>query len=132
MTRHAIGEASGSAAGTRPRRLLAAARLARALGLAVLAIVAFGYAVLPSLAVWWIPPIAVSFGLVGALIGARRPENPVGWLFLGWAVVAAVDFAAYHYAERALTTDHGSLPAADVAASIAPAHVSVWLRKAPR
>src|SRR3989304_1327379 len=32
--------------------------------------------------------LALSFGSVGALIAARRPENRVGWLLLGGGAVA--------------------------------------------
>src|SRR5689334_25421126 len=59
-----------------------------------------------------------SFVGVGMLITARRPENPIGWLYLGFGATAALHYAAGAYAEHALVTDPGSLPAADVAASL--------------
>jgi hypothetical protein len=74
----------------------------------------------------WLIPIAASFALVGALIASRRRSNPIGWLFLGFGLIAAVDFAAYEYAYRSLVSHPGSLPGGDVAASIA-AH---WWRAA--
>ena len=62
-------------------------------------------------------PIAAPFALVGALIASKRRENPIGWLFLAFGVTAAIVFAAYAYAYRALVTHPGSLPGGDVAAS---------------
>ncbi len=37
--------------------------------------------------------ILLPFAVVGVLVALRRPENPVGWLFLTFSVVAA--FAAF-------------------------------------
>jgi hypothetical protein len=58
----------------------------------------------------------VSFQTVGAVIAARRPENPIGWVFCGMALalLAAVFFG--NYAQYALVTEPGSLPAALTAA----------------
>lgn len=58
----------------------------------------------------------VSFQTVGAVIAARRPENPIGWVFCGMALalLAAVFFG--NYAQYALVTEPGSLPAAPTAA----------------
>jgi hypothetical protein len=94
-------------------------RLAWGLAVAGLVLLAAGIALDPSLSQAWLLPIAPSFALVGALIASRRPENPIGWLFLGFGVLAAVDFAAYSYAYRALVSHAGSLPAGYVAASVA-------------
>ena len=33
---------------------------------------------------------AVAFSLVGAVVGSRRPENPIGWLFCAIGVFAAI------------------------------------------
>jgi hypothetical protein len=103
-------------------RPLRTARTAWTLAAASLAILASGFAVQPDFAAGWVVPISAAFALVGALIAARRPENPVGWLLLGFGVVAAIEFAALHYADRALVADPGSLPGGDIAASVA-AHV---------
>ena len=51
-------------------------------------------------------------------VSARRPENPIGWLYLGFGATTALHYAAGAYAEHALVTDPGSLPAANVAASL--------------
>jgi signal transduction histidine kinase len=47
------------------------------------------------------------FGVVGYLIASRRPENPIGWLFLAGAVFSAVqelaqDYALFSYARGGL------------------------------
>ena len=43
-------------------------------------------------------PIAVSFLAVGALLALKRPENPIGWLFLGFGLVASLNYPAEQYA----------------------------------
>ena len=43
-------------------------------------------------------PIAVSFVAVGALLALKRPENPIGWLFLGFGLVASLNYPAEQYA----------------------------------
>jgi hypothetical protein len=66
--------------------------------------------------------IAVPFLVVGALVVNRRPGNPVGWLFLGFAGVAAFAFAALSYWASG-PDGPGSRPGADLAASLA---VHLW------
>jgi MFS family permease len=39
-------------------------------------------------------PTMVTFAVVGALISARRSTNPIGWLFLGFALMGAVGLTA--------------------------------------
>jgi hypothetical protein len=48
----------------------------------------------------YLVPIAVSFVAVGALLALRRPANPIGWLFLGFGLVASLDYPAEQYALR--------------------------------
>jgi hypothetical protein len=57
-----------------------------------------------------------TFQTVGALIAARRPENPIGWVFcgMGLTLVAAVFFG--NYAEYSLVVEPGALPRAETAA----------------
>jgi hypothetical protein len=85
-------------------------------------LLAIGVALPGSLAQGWLVMIATSFAGVGALIASRRPENPTGWLFLGFGAVAAVVFLAHQYAYYTLVSHPGSLPAGDVAAMIAAHH----------
>jgi hypothetical protein len=59
-------------------------------------------------------PIAVSFLAVGALLSLKRPENPIGWLFLGFGLVAALNYLAEQYVAHRPRFAH-----TDVMASIA-------------
>jgi two-component system NarL family sensor kinase len=68
-------------------------------------------------------PIAISFGAVGTLVSYRRPHNPVGWLLLCFGLVAGINAAGTQWAYHTLVSDPGSLPAGDLAASIA---VHLW------
>jgi hypothetical protein len=54
--------------------------------------------------------IAAPFAFVGALVASRRPRNPIGWLFLAFAGVAAFAASADRYASYALVEAPGSLP----------------------
>ena len=54
--------------------------------------------------------IAAPFAIVGALVASRRPRNPIGWLFVTFAVVAAFAAFADRYASYALVEHPGSLP----------------------
>jgi hypothetical protein len=54
--------------------------------------------------------IATPFAVVGALVASRRPRNPIGWLFLAFAVVATFAASADRYASYALVEHPGSLP----------------------
>jgi hypothetical protein len=80
---------------------------------------AFGWAILPaSLSSAYLVPIGVSFVAVGALLALKRPANPIGWLFLGVGLVAALDYAAEQYSQHALAA-RPHLAGADVATSVA-------------
>jgi hypothetical protein len=50
------------------------------------------------------------FGTVGAVVAARRPSHPVGWLFVAVGLVSAVTVLSVEYAVRAIVTAPGSLP----------------------
>ncbi|HEY3232149.1 MAG TPA: TRIC cation channel family protein, partial [Roseiflexaceae bacterium] len=51
----------------------------------------------------------LAFPAVGALVAARRPANPIGWIFC--AVVSAIfGYAALQYGMYALVTQPGALP----------------------
>lgn len=45
---------------------------------------------------------AISYAPVGALIAARRPSNPVGWLLCLWGVVLSIGHFGAQYAIYAL------------------------------
>jgi hypothetical protein len=60
--------------------------------------------------------VAASFLIVGALIALHRPRNPIGWIYL--AGLTLISFGgsgnvSAQYAQYALVTRPGSLPAAD-------------------
>jgi signal transduction histidine kinase len=59
-------------------------------------------------------PIAIvlplGFAAVGGLIAARRPHNPIGWLFLAIAIFSGMEGVGDQYVRFALLTHPGSLP----------------------
>ena len=56
---------------------------------------------------------ATAFGI---LLAARRPRNPIGWLFLGAGLALGLSGFGAPYAIHALLVDPGSLPAGRMAA----------------
>jgi hypothetical protein len=66
----------------------------------------------------------LSFATVGALIAARQPRNPIGWLFLAGGVAAALEEPLLGWSTYALVTEPGWLPGGAAAALVADA---VWL-----
>jgi hypothetical protein len=56
------------------------------------------------------PLTILLFPAAGALIAARRPRNPVGWLLLMGGLVAELGELSGPYGFRALVADPGSLP----------------------
>jgi hypothetical protein len=53
---------------------------------------------------------AVAFSLVGGVLGSRRPENPIGWLFCAIGVFAAIVLLSSEYAAYSLLAQPDSLP----------------------
>ncbi|HSK91136.1 MAG TPA: hypothetical protein VK875_07475 [Euzebyales bacterium] len=95
-----------------PRR--APGRLAAVLWSASLIAAFAGVALSPDAAtarlfVLLLTPVSVAYATVGAVIGARRPANPVGWLFLGWGLALSVMGVAQAYVDRVLAHP-GTLP----------------------
>jgi hypothetical protein len=60
----------------------------------------------------------LTFGLVGALIAARLPANPIGWLLIAVGLSWATDSALEGYARYGLQLHPGSLPGAAYANAI--------------
>ncbi len=56
-----------------------------------------------------------AFVSVGALIVARRPGNPLGWIFSAVGLLAATGLLAQEYAEYSYVTKPGPLPGRIVA-----------------
>lgn len=91
--------------------------------LSVLAVAAAAGAVVLALAnrdvdreIWNLLPAVVPFALVGALIVARRPGNPVGWLFAATGLGFTLQQFAGHYAYHGLVVAPGRLPLTDAVA----------------
>jgi hypothetical protein len=61
---------------------------------------------------------------VGAVVASRRPENPIGWLFLAGGFVQLLSAAAQQYATWGLVRHPGSLP---FGAVVAWATTLLWL-----
>src|SRR5215212_2604595 len=55
-------------------------------------------------------PTIIAFATVGALIASRRPENPIGWVFCGSALLILLGDFAEQYARYAVLQKPGSLP----------------------
>ena len=53
--------------------------------------------------------------VVGFILVSRRPENRVGWIFLGTGLVLGLGFFCQRYGERGLIAAPGSLPGAQAA-----------------
>jgi hypothetical protein len=68
----------------------------------------------------------LTFPTVGALVAARRPDNPIGWIFVGLGLTFAINAFAGEYAVYALLTEPGSLPGGE-----AMAWLQDWLFMAP-
>jgi signal transduction histidine kinase len=65
--------------------------------------------------------LTITFPVVGALIAAHRPENPLGWLFLAIGLFFGVATAATSWASAAFDDTPGDVPFGAVVAWI-----SVW------
>ena len=64
----------------------------------------------------------LSFPTVGALIAARRPENPVGWIFCAVGLASSISKFAQEYAVYTLVTQPGALPG-----GVAMAWLGSWI-----
>ena len=54
--------------------------------------------------------LAITFPLVGAVVAARRPRNPLGWIFCVIGISYGLTITGEAYAVYALRTAPGSLP----------------------
>lgn len=95
-------------------------RVAAALvALVALALLAVDFALLDFFGSLIFVPIAVlPLAVVGALLIARIPRNPVGWLLGLSGVLFALTFASGAYGWAALVRSPGSLPAGDIVAVV--------------
>ena len=67
-------------------------------------------------------PLSLGFAAVGALVVSRRPEQGLGWLYLGTAMAMAITVFVFEYAQYGLVVDPGGVPGATAAA-----WVSAWV-----
>ena len=56
-----------------------------------------------------------AYALVGGFVAARRPANPVGWIFLAGGAAMTLQLGLEEYAQRAIVLEPGEWPAAVVA-----------------
>jgi hypothetical protein len=54
--------------------------------------------------------LAITFPLVGAVVAARRPRNPLGWIFCVIGIAYGLTVTGEAYALYTLETAPGSLP----------------------
>ena len=67
-------------------------------------------------------PLSLGFSTVGALVVSRRPDQALGWLYLGTASAMAMTVFVLEYAQYGLVVDPGGVPGATAAA-----WVSAWV-----
>jgi hypothetical protein len=60
--------------------------------------------------------VAVAFVLLGAVVAAHRPANPIGWLFLAIGLSGALGVVSNEYVNYALVVDPGARPGGPIAA----------------
>jgi hypothetical protein len=77
----------------------------------------------PSSAIDWLLPFAfLSFTTVGALLAAKRPRNPIGWLFLVAGLLIVVNSFATAYSRFGDSASAGRLDG-----TVGAAWVSQWI-----
>jgi len=64
--------------------------------------------------------IAVAFGIVGVVVAARQPRNPMGWILLGATGFLLLSDVASTYSVLDYRMDHGTLPLGAVAVFLQP------------
>jgi signal transduction histidine kinase len=55
--------------------------------------------------------VTMAVPLIGIVLASRRPDNPIGWLFLAAGLIQSVSGFGASYGLHALVADPGSLPA---------------------
>ena len=69
--------------------------------------------------------------VLGGLIASRRPENPYGWLWLGFGLSFAFMRLAEPYAAYALVVEPGSLPAPRTVNMVLALGWGIWITLIP-
>ena len=112
--------------------MTARARLVTLLGAAAALEIAASFplaALAHQLTLGWLaqPLLMIPFAAVGALVAARRPRNPIGWLLLVIAVTAVGGADCGFYAVRAYHVGHNGLPLSRFAVFLTQGWVSMLL-----
>ncbi len=58
--------------------------------------------------------LGFTFSVVGAIVASRRPQNPIGWIYLAIGLSQGLNVFAWGYAGYGLIAAPGSLPMADL------------------
>jgi hypothetical protein len=69
---------------------------------------------------------AVSAATIGAVLAARRPRHPVGWLLLGQALLVVSSNSTSAYAHYGVMVRAGTLPAASYLAGLSNGLFFLW------
>ena len=63
--------------------------------------------------------LGLTFSVVGAIVASRRPQNPIGWIYLAIGLSQSLSVFTFPYAGYGLIVAPGSLPMADVVSWVA-------------
>jgi hypothetical protein len=123
-----LGSTSGDRTGSRIRPRLAWTLwgvAAAVIALAMVLVVVTRSVPDPSYGSWYVWFLDIlgylSFPMVGLLIAARQPGNPLGWLLLGIGLTLGLNDAMHAYGDYTLVYKPGALPA-----GLAIGWVSTW------
>jgi hypothetical protein len=70
--------------------------------------------------------ITLFFGGVGVVVARRQPRNPVGWLLIGYVLLASLSIDGGYYALLRYRLGHPGLPLAPVAVLLTPLWVYAY------
>jgi len=74
-------------------------------------------------------PVLLAFATAGALVAARRPANPIGWIMDVAALLGALYLFAAGYAAEALLPHPGAPPASPLPGGVWAAWAASWAGK---
>ncbi len=84
---------------------------------------------------WWDQALSlvgfIGAPLLGGLIASRRPENPYGWLWIGFGMGFALTAFANAYSAYALMVAPGSLPAPRMVGVLSTEGFVLWITLLP-
>lgn len=59
---------------------------------------------------WLLPPVGLSFAVVGLFVATKRPHNPTGWIFAVIGLITTWAWFFSEYATLSISRQEGSLP----------------------